>query len=126
VRSFRQLTAGGMRVDEADVARVLEDVLPGRFGGLSAHYQLWEEEGPDGRARLTLLIDPAVGPLDADEVFGALVSALTSAAGAQRVMALSWQASKVFRVERRSPVPTSGGKILAVRHGLLPGSPGRS
>jgi hypothetical protein len=112
-----------MRVDEAAVARVLEDVLPARFGGLSTHYQLWEEEGPEGGARLTLFIDSAIGPVDTDAVSGALLSALTSAAGAQRVMALSWQAAKVLRIERRSPVPTSGGKILAVRHGLLPGSP---
>ena len=33
IRSFEKLTAGGMTVLDADVVRILEDLLPARFGG---------------------------------------------------------------------------------------------
>ena len=40
IRSFEKLTAGGMTFLGSDVIRVMEDVLPGRFGGGPADYQL--------------------------------------------------------------------------------------
>ena len=43
-----------------------KSLLPARFGGAPAHYQLVEEEAPDGQARLSLVVDPAVGPVDLD------------------------------------------------------------
>src|SRR5262249_47784638 len=44
IRSFEKLTAGGMTFLDVDVIRVLEEVLPARFGGGPADYQLVEEE----------------------------------------------------------------------------------
>jgi hypothetical protein len=40
VRSFEKLNAGGMTLLDADVIRVLEEVLPARFGGRPLDYQL--------------------------------------------------------------------------------------
>lgn len=51
IRSVEKLTAAGMTFLDSDVIRVLEEVLPGRFGGGPTHYQLVEEEdAEDGRA----------------------------------------------------------------------------
>ncbi len=44
IRSFEKLTAAGMTFLDTDVIRVLEEVLPGRFGGIPSDYQLVEEE----------------------------------------------------------------------------------
>src|SRR5262249_44513834 len=51
IRSFEKLTAGGMTFLDTDVIRVLEEVLPARFGGGPTDYQLVEEDGADGQPR---------------------------------------------------------------------------
>jgi len=68
IRSFEKLTAGGMTFLDTDVIRVLEVVLPARFGGGPTDYQLIEDEADGGGACLRLLVHPAIGPLDADAV----------------------------------------------------------
>ena len=45
--------------------RRLEKALPARFGGGPTDYQLVEGAGEDGQPRLQLVVDPAVGALDA-------------------------------------------------------------
>jgi hypothetical protein len=117
IRSFEKLTAGGMAFLGTDVIRVLEDVLPRRFGGGPADYQLVEEEGGDGSARLRLLVHPDVGPLDPEAVGGALITALSNGSGAERVMGLAWREAALLRVERRIPLTTASGKLLHLHVG---------
>lgn len=112
VRSFEKLTAGGMTFFDSDVIRVLEEVLPARFGGGPSDYQLVEAEARDGRPRLTLVVRPDVGPVDPDAVTRAFLDALGSGAGAERVMSLAWRGADLLRVERRAPATTATGKIL--------------
>lgn len=117
IRSFEKLTAGGMTFLGTDVIRVLEDVLPRRFGGGPADYQLLEEEGRDGSARLRLLVHPDVGHLDPETVEGALITALSNGSGADRVMGLAWKEAGLVRVERRAPLTTDSGKVLHLHVG---------
>jgi hypothetical protein len=42
IRSFEKLTAAGMNFLDVDVIRVLEEILPARFGGGPTDYQLQE------------------------------------------------------------------------------------
>jgi hypothetical protein len=48
IRSQEKLTAGGMTFLDTDLIRVLEEVLPARFGGAPTDYQLVEEEAEEG------------------------------------------------------------------------------
>jgi hypothetical protein len=112
IRSHEKLTAAGMTFLDTDILRVLEDVLPARFGGAPTEYQLLEEEAPDGQPRLALLVHPAVGPLDVDTVRAAFLEAIGAGSGAERVMALLWRDAGLLRVERRPPLATLSGKIL--------------
>jgi hypothetical protein len=112
IRSFEKLTAGGMTFLDADVVRVLEDVLPARFGGGPTDYQLLEEEAQDGSPRLRLLVHPTVGPLEPAGVAEAFLAAIGRGSGAERVMALEWRESGLLHVERRAPRATAAGKIL--------------
>ena len=112
VRSHEKLTAGGMTFLDADLVRVLEEVLPGRFGGGPVDYQLVEDEAPDGRPRLRLRVHPGVGPLDAAAVLDAFLAAIGTGSGAARVMGLAWRRAGLLTVERRPPEHTLGGKIL--------------
>ena len=127
IRSFEKLTAGGMMFLDADVIRVLEEVLPARFGGGPTDYQLVEDEAGDGRPRLRLLVRPEVGPVDADALARAFLAAVAAGSGVERVMGLLWQDSGMVRVERRSPLATPTGKILHVHsEGLRPRAAPRS
>jgi hypothetical protein len=111
IRSFEKLTAAGMTFLDRDVIHVLEEALPARFGGGPTDYQLVEEAATDGPARLCLLVHPAVGPLDANEVADAFLTLIGDGSGAERVMELQWRQSGVLRVERRPPLQTASGKI---------------
>jgi hypothetical protein len=114
IRSFEKLTVGGMTFLDCDIVRVLESVLPGRFGGGPTDYQLLEEEASGGAPRLRLLVHPRVGILRPDAVADAFLGAVGTGNGVERVMALHWQRAGVLRVERAEPLTTESGKILHV------------
>jgi hypothetical protein len=111
IRSYAKLTTAGMTFLDADLIRVLEEVLPARFGGGPTHYQLVEEEQANGRPTLRLLVHPLVGPVDSAAVADAFFSAIGTAPGAARVMELFWRDAGVLRVERLAPLATATGKI---------------
>jgi hypothetical protein len=115
IHSVEKLTAGGMTFMDADLVRVLEQVLPGRFGGGPADYQLVEEEDADGRPALRLLVHPRLGHVPVDAVAEAFLSAVGAGAGVERVMSLAWRQARLVRVERRAPLVSSSGKILHLR-----------
>jgi hypothetical protein len=120
IRSFEKLTAAGMTFLDVDVVRVLEQVLPARFGGGPMHYQLVEGEGLDGRAAVRLVIDPAVGMLDAEAVGTAFLAVLGTGSGAERVMSEVWRTPGLLQVERRKPYRTASGKILHIHRETNP------
>jgi hypothetical protein len=114
IRSFEKVTAGGMTFLDTDVIRVLEEILPRRFGGGPTQYQLVEDEAADGRPRVRLLVHPAVGPLDADAVADAFLTGIGGGTEGERLMELQWRQAGVLQVERRPPYTSGAGKILHV------------
>lgn len=112
VRSHEKLTAGGMTFLDSDVIRILEDVLPARFGGGPADYQLLEDETPEGRPRLRLRVHPSVGPVDGQAMAESFLSAIGGGSGVERVMGLQWRESTVVEIERRRPMVSPTGKVL--------------
>jgi hypothetical protein len=112
IRSHEKLTAGGMTFLDSDVIRLLEEVLPERFGGAPTHYQLVEEPAPDGALRLRLLVAPAVGPVDETAVVETFLAAAGAGSDAAAVMAGAWREARLVTVERRPPFVTGAGKIL--------------
>ena len=59
IRSFRKLTGEGMTLVGSEILRLLEEVLPARFGGSSTDYQLHEVEDERGLTRLEAAGEPA-------------------------------------------------------------------
>jgi hypothetical protein len=97
---------------DTDVVRVLEQTLPSTFGGAPTDYQLVEREDGDGRPRLSLLVHPRVGPLDADAVGRAFLDAVGAGSAAEHLMGLAWSEAGFLRIERREPIAARSGKIL--------------
>jgi hypothetical protein len=92
-------------------------VLPARFGGHSADYQLREDEDRDGAPRLRLLVHPAVGELDAAAVSAALLAAVQAHSPLGQVSASVWRGQRTIEVVREPPRTTASGKILhLLRH----------
>jgi hypothetical protein len=58
IRSYEKLTGGGITFSDHHLIRILEEVLPQRFGGAPTDYQLVEEEGKNGLPVMKLLASP--------------------------------------------------------------------
>lgn len=112
IRSYEKLTAGGITFADTDVIRILEELLPRRFGGGPTDYQLVEELADDSQPRLRLLVHPSVGAVNPTAVSNAFLDALANGSETEKVMAWQLRKSNYLRVVRRAPLTTSSGKIL--------------
>lgn len=106
VRSFRKLTGEGITLIGSDMVRVLEEVLPARFGGTPLDYQLVEEEDGEGFTRLVLAISPSVKIPDDNAVIEAVLGSLSS------YPPVMWRQARTLRVKRAEPVWTDRGKLM--------------
>ena len=118
IRSFEKLTAGGMTFHDTDIVRVLEEVLPARFGGTASHYQLFDDVLANGQPCLRLLIDPLVGPLDERAAIDLFLVSLGRGSGVERLMSMVWRDEGFLTVERRRPVAGGTGQGSAHRRRL--------
>ncbi len=115
VRSYRKLTGEGVTLVGSDMVRILEEVLPGRFGGSPLDYQLQEEEGDHGLTRLTLVVSPRVDMPDEAAAVQALLEALGRSSVAGDLAQKTWNQAGTLRVKRMEPVWTSRGKFMPFR-----------
>lgn len=120
VYSFRKLTGEGVTLVACEMLRVLEEVLPARFGGTPLSYQLAEEEDEQGITRLSLLVSPTVQISDERAVVEAVLQALSQSSVAADMARAIWKQAETLRVRRAEPTWTSRGKLvplhLATKH----------
>jgi hypothetical protein len=114
IRSDDKLTLEGMHFPGADVIRLVEDVLPARFGGTPTDYQLVETRRGT-LERLTVVVSPRVPRVDPDHVRHSVIDALGRGRDANRMMADYWANAGVVDVVRREPEATVAGKVPALR-----------
>jgi len=112
IRSFEKLTGAGMTFHDADVIRIFEEVLPGRFGGSPTDYQLVEGESDEGHPTVQLRVNPRIGDVDSRSVRETFLSALGATSGANRVMSEVWRDAGFPEVNRTAPHVTFTGKVL--------------
>jgi hypothetical protein len=114
VRSYRRLTAEGVTLVPVGALRIVEELLPARFGGTPLDYQLCEEEGPDGTTRIALRVDPAVALVHPEQVAGCLIDALRAEPGATAIAAAFWRGAGTVELRREPPLRTAAGKQLPI------------
>jgi hypothetical protein len=112
IRSFEKLTTEGMTFANSALLRILEEVLPARYGGASTDYQLVEEARPAGLSQLVLMVSPLVGAVDEAAVRLTFLDELRHDGWSGRLMAGAWDRAGAVTVRRQAPVSTKAGKIL--------------
>jgi hypothetical protein len=112
IRSFRKLTGEGMTLVGSEMLRLLEEVLPARFGGSATDYQLAEVEDERGLTRLHLRVSPSVDLASESAVIETVLAGLADGSPQADLARATWAAAGTFRVERREPVWTQRGKLL--------------
>jgi hypothetical protein len=108
--SFQKLTGEGVSLVGSDMVRILEDVLPRRFGGSAIDYQLIEEEGEHGFTRLTLVISPRVDIPDESGVIDTILQELGDSSFGRDVRSI-WSRAGALRIRRAEPHVAQGGKV---------------
>jgi hypothetical protein len=112
VHSFRKLTGEGVTLVGSEMLRILEEVLPARFGGSPLDYQLAEEEDSQGLTRLVLRVNPRLGPLVEQEVVQTVLEALGRSSAAADLARALWARAGSLRVRSEPPIATARGKLL--------------
>ena len=112
IRGFDKLTSAGMTFVGTDMVRIIEEVLPSKFGGSSTDYQMVEEEDERGKTHMSVIVNPKVGDIDEAELKKTILDELAKGADTQRMMAQVWSQSKTLRVKRIRPYTTDAGKLL--------------
>jgi hypothetical protein len=122
VRSYEKLLGEGMTFLRTDLQHLLESVLPARFGGTLADYQVVEHEDAKGVLRLFVIVSPHVGAVDEARLRQTFLGGLESLGGAAQIGAAVWRYANTIQIRRQQPIPTKAGKILPLH--LLKGGAG--
>jgi hypothetical protein len=112
IRSFRKLTGEGVTLVGDEMVRILEHVLPARFGGSALDYQLVEEEDEKGFTRVSLLVSPKIEIPDDTTVISVLMEALRRSSVAAGLAGTIWSQANTLRVKRMEPIWTARGKLM--------------
>ena len=115
LQSFEKLTAEGMHFLGADVLSLVDQELPGRFGGAPTDYQLVCRENRAGLMDLDLRISPRLKGIDDQECLKVVYRFLASRAPENRLMTAHLREADSLRVVRKEPIATGMGKILPIR-----------
>ena len=120
IRNYAKLTSEGMTFIGSTLITLIEEVLPRRFGGAATDYQFVEAEDAEGLSRVSVVISPAVGPVDEAAVVEAAIDYLVAQGAGGAMMAGVWRDSGTLRVERREPHMTRASKITPLHVGSRP------
>ncbi len=110
IRSYEKLTSEGVTFLGTEVLRLVEEVLPGSFGGLPTDYQLVESDD-GGLSRILVLASPRLGALNERVVLHKILETLNEYPGGS-VMTEHWRQGETLRLVRRDPYQTASAKIL--------------
>lgn len=114
IYSYSKLVGEGVTLAGSDMTRVLEEVLPAKFGGSPLDYQLHEVE-EDGLIRFDLIVSPRVQVTDEQSVIDEMMRHLQHDSIMADVAREIWQQANTVRIRREEPTWTDRGKFLPIR-----------
>jgi hypothetical protein len=111
VLSYEKLVSEGMLFIGDVLVRIVDEILPARFGGNGTDYQFVERE-ENGLPRVDLRVNPRLGAIDEVAVLESVFDALSGTDSARAMAARRWKDGKTLRVRRDPALGTSAAKIL--------------
>jgi hypothetical protein len=112
IRSYRKLTGEGVTLVGSDMERILEEVLPARFGGNPLDYQMSEVEDAGGFTRLHVVVSPRVPLVSETALIDVVLEELGKSGAAADHARATWARAGTLTVVRAEPVWTDRGKLL--------------
>jgi hypothetical protein len=112
IRSFRKLTGEGVTLVGSDIERILDELLPARYGGSALDYQFAEEEDERGFTRLILRVRPGIALGDEDAAVDFVLKALDRLGSHGSVVQYTWRKAGTLRIRREAPTTGGRGKLL--------------
>lgn len=112
IRSYAKLTGEGVILIGTEMVRILEEVLPARFGGSPLDYQIMEQEDEQGFTRIFLTISPRIEIEDESTAVGVMLDALGQSSSMADAARALWQHAQTIQVRRAEPVWTDRGKFM--------------
>jgi len=114
IKSFSKLTGEGVTLVGSETIRILEEVLPARFGGGPLDYQLMEEEDSDGFTKVSLIVDPRLQLENEQAVIDTFFDACSkSSVNADSTKSI-WSQANTLQIKRRKPIWTGRGKLMSL------------
>lgn len=110
IRSREKLTGEGVTFLGDELQRLIDEILPRRFGGTPLDYQLVETE-QDGLTRVLIVASPRIGRIDEEALVCTVLESLRAGPGGD-VMTPLWRDGRTLQVARREPYTTPSAKIL--------------
>ncbi len=115
IHSYRKLTGEGMSLVGSEMVRILDEVLPARFGGSPLDYQLLEEEDKEGFTCINIIVSPQVDIVDETAVVQTVLQSMGESGVGADLMRAIWHQAGILRVRRSEPVWTDRGKLMPLR-----------
>jgi hypothetical protein len=113
IRSYEKLTSEGMNFLGSDLIRLVEEILPRRFGGYPTDYQFLETE-ENGLPKVNLVISPRIGELVEEDIVTVVIDSLNAFPGSSDNYAERWREGNTLRILRQEPRSTIASKVLAL------------
>jgi hypothetical protein len=108
--SFEKFTSEGMSFPASVLIRIVEEVLPKRYGGSISEYQVLSETIECSRTRIQINVSPRIGPINENDLIYAILNELEKE---NKLMAELWAQAGTIMVQRIDPIPTKRGKVFS-------------
>jgi hypothetical protein len=115
IRSFERFTGEGVTIVGSDLTRLVEYLLPRKFGGSMMDYQFVEEHSISGLTRYYLVVSPDIGTLEDEKIGSFFLGELGKIRSYYQEMTNLWQQSGTFQIKREFPVLSERGKLKHFR-----------
>ncbi len=114
IRSFDKINSEGMTLIANQLIRIIEEVLPSKYGGNSTDYQIIEEEDGRGFTRVNINVSPRLGEMNEKDILKTVYDAI-GRGNRNSIKSDFYSQADTFQIKRIYPISTEVGKILPLR-----------
>ena len=114
MQKFDKINSEGMTLIANQLIRIIEEVLPSKYGGNSTDYQIIEEEDGRGFTRVNINVSPRLGEMNEKDILKTVYDAI-GRGNRNSIKSDFYSQADTFQIKRIYPISTEVGKILPLR-----------